>query len=242
MVVYGYFMSTFALAVTQIQVATNAEFAPFESVDTNGNLLGFDIDLMNAIADAVSLQIQWQNVAWNGIFERLDAKQSDVVIAAVVVNEERKQLMDFSNPYFIVRKVILTLDEEELWSIEDFDNLNNRKLAAVQGQSGEIAAQNIFGVDNKNIISYENVDQALAALAAKQVSGMIGDSPVLENYIKTQPDKNLHLVEIPHLATQHYAIAVKIGNTDIINLLNMGLKKVQESGQYDKIYQKYFSN
>ncbi|NJL93557.1 MAG: transporter substrate-binding domain-containing protein [Anaerolineae bacterium] len=83
-----------------IVIGTNAEYPPFESVDEDGNIVGFDIDLFTAIAEDAGLEIEFVNTRWDGIFTALAQGEFDVVISAATITPEREEEVNFTEPYF----------------------------------------------------------------------------------------------------------------------------------------------
>ncbi|KAB2860618.1 MAG: transporter substrate-binding domain-containing protein, partial [Anaerolineae bacterium] len=89
-----------------IKVGTNAEYPPFESVDEEDNIIGFDVELMDAIAADAGFEIEWVNTKWDGIFTALASGEFDAVISAATITPEREEEVDFSNPYFLAGQII----------------------------------------------------------------------------------------------------------------------------------------
>ncbi len=89
------------------RVAANAEFAPFESLDSAGNVEGFDVDLMNAMAKTGNFKVEFKHQPWDSLFPALKNGDTDIIISGVTITDERKQSMDFTDPYFEITQVVL---------------------------------------------------------------------------------------------------------------------------------------
>src|SRR5690606_22118973 len=89
-----------------VSVGLNAEFPPMELVDENGEVVGFDADLMTAIAEKAGFEFEIINTRWDGIFVALQSGEFDVVASAATITEEREDIIDFSNPYFNAGQMI----------------------------------------------------------------------------------------------------------------------------------------
>lgn len=101
------------------RVGTNAEFAPFEFMDTNNNVQGFDIDLLNAMAKAGGFRVEYKHQPWDSLFAALGNGDVDILASAVTITDERKQSMDFSDPYYKITQVILVPQGKDIKSAED---------------------------------------------------------------------------------------------------------------------------
>ena len=144
-----------------VTVGLNAEYPPFEYVDENGEIVGFDPDLMNAIAERAGFEIEWVNTRWDGIFVALASGEFDAVSSAATITEEREEIVDFSNPYFNAGQMIAVLEDraDEIQSPEDLPGL---KVGVQGGTTGDIASSEIDGVE---VVRYDEITLAFQALA-----------------------------------------------------------------------------
>lgn len=222
-----------------LRVATNAEFAPFEYTGDDGKIMGFDIDLMNAMAEAGGFKIAFKNQPWDGIFASLAAGDNDVVISAVTITPERAQSMDFTQPYFEIRQVILVPEDSTIQSIDDLKNA--KKIGVVTGQTGDLAISKMMGATSDKISRYESVTLAIKALQNRGVAAVVSDSAVIQTYIKNNPDDKFKIIEATaDFPKEEYGIVVRKGDQATLDTLNAALQKVRENGEYDKIYNQYF--
>lgn len=228
-----------AEAVKTLKVGVNAEFAPFESTDANGKLEGFDIDLMHAIGKAEGVEIQFTDMPWDGLFVSLNSGDVNALSAAITTTEERKQSMDFSEPYFTITQVIAAPKDKQVATAEDLKNLN--KVAVVTGHTGDLVAQKILGATSAKIVRFENIALAMKEVENGGADVAISDSAVVSHYLKNNPNQDLAIIPAEGFDDEFYGLAVRKGDAETLALLNDGLKKVRESGEYDTIYGKYFS-
>lgn len=131
-------------STTKVLVATDATFKPFEYVDDNQQIVGFDIDLMNEIAKNAGLQIEWVNVPFDSVLAGLSECQYDIGAAAISITDDRKASMLFSDPYLDAGQIVVV--QKDNTTINSKDDLKNLKVAAQLGTTGEIEAQKIEGV------------------------------------------------------------------------------------------------
>ncbi|MBR6027037.1 MAG: basic amino acid ABC transporter substrate-binding protein [Neisseriaceae bacterium] len=228
-----------AKEVKTLRVASNAEFAPFEYTQENGDIVGFDIDLINAMADAGGFKVEIQNTPWEGIFTRLNSGDSDVLLSAITITDERKQTMDFTNPYFEIHQLIMTTENSDIQSLEDLKN--NKKVGVVTGQTGDLAISAMLGATNDKISRYDSVILAVKALQNGAVDAIVSDSATVETYAKNNPETKFVLIQSDQFEREDYGMATRKGDAETLQMLNDALGKVRSNGKYDEIYNKYFA-
>ena len=221
------------------RVAMNAEFAPFESLDSSNQVQGFDVDLMNALAQAGNFKVEYKHQPWDSLFPALANSDADMLISAVTITDERKQTMAFSDPYYTITQIVLVPQGKSVASVNDLKNLD--KVGVVTGQTGDLAVQKILGATSDKIVRYETFALAAKEIENGSVDVVISDSAVVANYVKNNGDKGFAMVQVPDFAEEHYGIAVAKDNTELLNTFNAALKTIKENGEYQKILDKYFA-
>jgi len=206
-----------------IKIATDATFAPFEYTNDAGDLVGFDIDLMNAIAEKAGFEFEWVNVPFDSVLAGLSECQYDAAIAAISISEERKQAMLFSAPYLDAGLVVVV--NTATTDITGIDDLIGKVVAAQLGTTGEMTAQEIEGVTYKPYDSYE---LAFLELANKGVDAVIADNPLAMGYIAANPEKIKAVGDI--LNNEQYGIAICKNNADLQTKIDTALNELIESG------------
>ncbi len=217
----------------KIKVGTNAEYRPMEFVDDKGAVIGFDIDLMNAIAAAGGFEVEFVNTRWDGIFVALDQGEFDAVISSATITDERKQTVNFSDPYFTAGQGLAVKQGSAITGIADVDG---KKVGVQLGTTGDIwASENT----KAEVIRYDEITLAMQALANGDVDAVFNDAPVSADIVKANPE--MGLVMLPELYTsEEYGIAVNQDKADVLAVINKGLAAVRASGEYDTIYEKWF--
>jgi len=208
--------------VPVIKIATDATWPPMEFVDTNKQLVGFDVDLINAVAKAGGFKVNLQNTAWDGIFAGLANGDYDAVISSVTITDERKQTMDFSMPYLNAGQVLVVRTDES--GVTTLADLKGKSAGAQIGTTGAMAIQKVSGVALK---TYDEIGLAVEDLANGRIAGVVVDNPTAANYVLQNDNykSRLKIVGKP-FTEEYYGIAVKKGNTKVLDLINAGLKKV----------------
>ncbi len=216
---------------------TDAAYAPFESQNEQGEIVGFDIEVVQAIAAKAGFEVKFVNTPWEGIFNALTQGDRDLVVSAVTITDERKQTMDFSEPYFDAAQLIAVKADS---SVSKFADLKDLKVGVQTGTTGDEAVSNLLGKTSTNVKRFESTPLALAELAAGGVDAVVADNGVIGHYVTNNPGGSFKTVSDPEFVPEQYGIAVKKGNSELLGLLNTGLAAIQADGTYDQIYAKYF--
>lgn len=217
-------------------VASDASFPPMEYVDETKAMVGFDIDMMNAVAAAMGFKVEFKNTAWDGIFAGLEGSASDAILSAVTITDERKQKYDFSEPYVNAGQIVVVRTEET--AITDNKSLTGKLVGAQIGTTGAFAVQKIEGAKLKE---YDTIDLAMLDLLNKNVDAVVVDTPVAANFVLTSANYKGKLKTVGASFTdEYYGVVVRKGDpTGFLPMFNEGLKKIKADGTYDKIYAKW---
>ena len=223
-----------------LRIGTNPEFAPFESLDEQQKINGFDVDIINAIAQEQGINVEFRSQPWDSLFPALANGDTDAVISGVTITDDRKQTMDFTEPYYQITQVVLAPANKTIKNLDDLKKLS--KIGVVTGQTGDFAAQKLFGATSEKIARYKTVPLLVKEVANGGVDAAISDSAVIANYVKNNPDKSFQIVPLPDFEIENYGIAVRKGDEKNLALLNDGLKKIRANGKYAEIEAKYFAS
>jgi basic membrane protein A len=223
-----------AVDLGTVVVGFNAEYPPFENVDEDGNFVGFDVDLMTAIAEEAGFEFEWVNTRWDGIFVALASGEFDAVISAATITAERAETVNFSDPYFDAGQAItVRADETEIETPED---LAGKRVGVQLGTTGDIW---LTDETEAEVVRYDENTLAFQALANGDVDAAVADNTTAIELVKANPEMNLKFLPTVYTKEQ-YGIAVNMDRTDLLAAINAGLAAVKESGKYDEIYNKYF--
>jgi len=218
-----------------IRVATDATWPPFEYVDDQNKIVGFDIDLMDAIAAKAGLKIEYVNVGFDPLLAGMATGTYDAAISSITIKPERAESMLFTDPYYVAGQMIVVKASNT--AITGESTLAGKALGAQLGTTGEALAQEI---PNANVKSYNQIGLAIQDLMNGQVDAVICDTPIAENYVK----KNSAALKIVGgaLTTEDYGIAVAKGKEDLLKKINDGLKAVKAEGLIDTLVQKWLAS
>ena len=219
-------------AVKTVTVATDATWPPMEMVDAKKNIVGFDIDYMNAIAKAAGFKVVYKNTAWDGIFAGVAAGKYDAIISSVTITPERQKEYDFSEPYIAVGQILVVPKAVKAKAIAD---LKGKKVGAQIGTTGAFEVKKVAGVELK---TYDEVGLAFADMAAGRIEGVVCDNPTAANFaLQNNEYKAKFKIVGEPFTRENYGIVVKKGNKELVDLLNKGIKAVKAKG-LDKQYEK----
>ncbi len=221
-------------ATITLKVALDPTFPPFQSKNADGTLQGFDIDLINAIADAEGFAVDLQALPFDGIIPALQAGTMDATISTMTITKERAEVVDFTRPYFKAGLAIAV--QESNTDITGFESLNGKRIAVQIGTTGEQEARKVPGAD---VRTFDNAPLALQELANGNVDAVINDAPVTLYALKSGQVNGLKVVG-QLLTEEYYGMATPKGSPNL-ERLNSGLGTIIQNGKYREIYQKYFS-
>jgi len=209
-----------------------------EYVDADKNIVGFDIDMMNAIAEAMGFKVEYRNTAWDGIFAGLESGSYDAVLSSVTINDERQEVYDFSDPYINAGQAVVVLVDNT--TIASDADLPGKTVGAQIGTTGALAVADIEGATLKE---YDTVDLAFMDLINGNVEAVVCDTPVAADYAlaSEQYKGKVKIVGEP-FTDEYYGLCVRKGESaDLVQAFNEGLKKIKENGTYAQLYAKWIT-
>jgi polar amino acid transport system substrate-binding protein len=218
------------------RIATDATYPPFETVDElTKEPVGFDIDLIAAIAEEAGFQYELVNVNFDALLAGMAECQFDAAISATTITEERKQSFNFSNPYINAGQVV-TINKEttDITSVAD---LVGKRIGVQIATTGSIEADKIEGAEVK---TYDTVDLAFQDLANRQVDAVIADYPTSLAFIQVNPEKLVTTGDV--FTEEEYGLPVCKTNTELLDLINTGLAAVQAKGLIPVLEAKWLSS
>lgn len=213
-----------------LTVGSDIPYPPFEQ-GKSGNYTGFDVELMEAIAEKIGRTAEFHDTSFETIFRDLAQGKFEAVISAATIKPEREKVVDFSNPYYLSEQALLVSEGS---SIKKLEELEGKPVGVQQGTTGqELAKEELSGAE---VRPYPEGPDAITALKAGTVEGVVIDAPVAEN---AEQAGGVEIAEkIP--TEEDYGIAVAQGETELLEEINEALKEVEEEGAYKKIFEKWF--
>jgi polar amino acid transport system substrate-binding protein len=216
-----------------LKVGTSADFPPFEFQDEKtGAYLGFDLDLIRAIGDAIGMDVQIVNTAWDGLIPGLITGNYDCIVSAMTITDERLKAVNFSDPYFSAGQVVVTMAKDT--KISSIADLEGKKISVQIGTTGDLVASEIKGATVKRF--------NLAPDAVQEVRNGAAHACIIDLAVAAEIAKEYKDIKYGAPFTmEYYGIAIKKNNTALLKNINRGLAMIKASGKYDEIYNKWFA-
>ena len=220
----------------KIIIGTDATWPPMEFVNADKKIVGYDIDFMTEAAKLGGYEVEFKNVAWDGIFAGLGSGKYDAVCSSVSITDERKKTMGFSAPYFKVRQALITAKDAPDGCLKD---LKGKSAGAQIGTTGYFMIKKTEGVTPK---SYDEIGLAVEDLYNGRIAGVVCDDPIAAQYA-LQNEKYKAKLRVACIVDggedEFYGVAVKKGNQKVLDLLNKGIKAAKDAGVDKTLQQKW---
>jgi polar amino acid transport system substrate-binding protein len=219
-----------------LTVCSDVPYPPFEDFDetSESGFKGFDIDIVQAIADGLDLELAVKDSSFDALQsgQALNAGQCDLAASAMTITEERQAALDFSEGYYDSQQSLLVPEGSDIASIDDLDGV---KVGVQQGTTGKAyAEENATGAE---LVSFPSDAEMFQAIKAGQVDALLQDLPVNINH---QDAGGFSVVET-YSTDESYGLAMKKGNTELVEAVDEQLAALREDGSYDEIYNTYFA-
>lgn len=210
-------------------MGTNAEFPPYEFREGD-KIVGIDVEIAQAIAEKMGMTLEIEDMAFDAVIPSVTAGKIDFGAAGMTVTEERKQSVDFTDTYATSAQVIIVKNDSD---ITNLDALTGKVLGVQLGTTGDILAGDIEGA---TIERYNKGMEAVQSLKQNKVDAVVIDEATAKAFVVNNDD--IKILE-EKLTNEDYAIAVKKGNTELVNSMNEAIKELKDSGKLDEIVAKY---
>ncbi|MFO1176358.1 MAG: transporter substrate-binding domain-containing protein [Paracoccaceae bacterium] len=218
-----------------LKVGSDTTSPPMESVDqTSGQVVGFDVDVVNAICAKINCKAEFVTTGWDGIFAALGQGQFDLVASGVSITDERKQTMDFTDPYIVNSQAILVRVEDQALTEDSFKS-GGKKLAAQANTTDASLAETIVG--KENVQAYDTFNAAILALQNKDVDGVVingANAPAYEQQFAGQL-----VAGIKGLQSDPLGLVFRKGDANVA-AFNEGLAAIKADGTLDGLIAKYW--
>ena len=215
----------------KLVMATNAEFPPYEYHDGDA-VVGIDAEIAKAIADELGMELEIEDIAFDSIIPEIVSGKADMGLAGMTVTEDRMQSVDFSNTYAKASQKIIVTEDSEIASPDDLKGV----IVGVQlGTTGDIYVSDLEA-DGTTVERYSKGFEAVQALSQGKIDAVVIDGEPAKTFVaETQGLKILD----ESFTDEEYAIAVKKGNTELLEKINGALKTLKDNGTLDEIVAKY---
>jgi len=226
------------LADGVLSIGTNDTYVPLEFRDDNNEMVGFDIDLGNAIGEELGVDVEWVSTAWDGIFTGLDAKQYDIIISGVSLTEEREENFAMTDPY--ISNGIVIVSGTSVTPATEARDLEGQMVGVQLETTADIAAQDMQTVDGVEFTlkQFDSAMDAFSALEGQTIDYVICDEPVAAFYAAQKPDK--YTITSDVLSNEPIAIACRKEDTAFRDQINGAIATLIDDGTMAELSETWF--
>ncbi|MDN3522859.1 transporter substrate-binding domain-containing protein [Halomonas ramblicola] len=219
-----------------VNVVTDPSFVPFEMMDADtGEMIGFDMDMINEIAERAGFEVNLTTMEFNGIIPAVQTGSQEIAIAGITITEERAEIVDYSDPYYDSGlRIMVRADNDEVETLEDLEGMT---IATKIGSTSYDFLQETFGEDTE-ITPYPGTSDMYMALLGRNVDAAFYDAPNVSYFAQTRGEGRTKVVG-PLYEGQQYGIVFHQGS-EWVEPVNQALAEMREDGTYDEIYEKWF--
>ncbi|MFZ7946154.1 MULTISPECIES: basic amino acid ABC transporter substrate-binding protein [Bacillaceae] len=219
-----------------LRVVTDAAYAPFEYQD-KGEIVGFDIDFVKAVAKEAGYEVKFENVGWDPLFVEIEGKTADLAVSSITITPERLESYDFTVPYFLSKNEILVPKGSTIKSAKD---LEGKKIAVQNGTTAQTIVENLFGKNYDKLKKFENNNLSILELKNNGVDAVVADNTVVETYVKNNPKDNFEFIEDDDAFEKEFYGLLLPKGSKLKGDLDKAVKKVIDNGTYAKLYKQWF--
>ena len=220
----------------QLTVCTDSPYRPFE-FEEDGEFTGFDVDIVNEIADGLSLEAQFQVTPFDAIQSgaALNARQCDLAASAMTITDERAENLAFSDPYFDADQSLM-IRADDAGTYGALDDLAGQRIGVQASTTGAIYA-NENAPEDAEVVDYPDSSALFQALQGTEIAAVLQDFPV--NAFFASQNDTVEIVE-QYPTGEQYGLAAQRDNTALIAAINEELDTLRSDGTYDRIYEEWF--
>lgn len=214
-------------------MATNAEFPPYEYYDGD-KIVGIDAEVAQLLADKLGLELEIKDIDFNSIVPGVQSNKYDIGMAGMTVTEDRLKKVSFSDSYATGVQVVIVPENSDIKGLED---LEGKMIGVQEATTGDIYASDEFG--DENVTKYQNGALAVEGLKTGKVDCVIIDNEPAKAYVAA--NEGLKILETEY-AVEDYAICVNKENTELLEKINKAMDELIESGEFQKVVDKYIKS
>ncbi|WP_077624050.1 amino acid ABC transporter substrate-binding protein [Sediminibacillus massiliensis] len=216
-----------------LTIGTEGTYAPFTFHNEEGELTGYDVEIIREIANRMGVEAEFEETQWDSMFAGLNAERFDLIANQVGINEDRLENYDFSNPYtYSSAVVVVPKNNEDIQSFEDLEG--KRSAQSLTSNYGAIAKEN-----GAEIIQVEGLAQSIELIKQGRADVTVNDKLAVLDYIKQQGDANIEIAAEEEEASES-AFAFNKGNEELVEAVNEQLEAMREDGTLEEISKEWF--
>jgi putative lysine/arginine/ornithine/histidine/octopine transport system substrate-binding protein len=229
-------MSANAMAAEKLRMGIEAAYPPFNNKDASGNVVGFDKDIGDALCAKMKVECSVVTSDWDGIIPALNAKKFDFLVSSLSITDERKQAVDFTDPYYSNKLQFIAPKDVDFKT--DKASLKGKTIGTQRATLAGTYLEDNF--PDVNVKLYDTQENAYLDLVAGRIDGILADKYVQYEWLKSKDGMNYEFKGEPVMDSDKIGIAVRKGDTKLRDDLNKALAEIKADGTYKKINDKYF--
>ncbi len=215
-------------------------FVPMGFKDNNGEIVGFDIDLAKEVSKRIGKQVTFQPIDWSMKESELNSGKIDLIWNGYSITKERKEKVNFTNPYLENRQVIITLVNSKINSKVDLKGMN----VGAQNQSSAVDAINkeeelLKTFKDGKVYTFETNNEALMDLEAKRIDAVVADEILARYYINKKGEGKFKILN-DDFGDESYGVGIRKGNEELLEKLNEAFEDIKKDGTAKKVSEKWF--
>ncbi|MBK1623848.1 ABC transporter substrate-binding protein [Afifella marina] len=230
-----------AQAQETLRIGTEGAYPPFSEITADGKLVGFDIDIANALCDEMKVKCEFISQDWDGIIPALLAGKYDAIVASMSITEERKEKVDFTDKYYDTPQAIVVPKDSDITEATA-ESMADRSVGAQSSTTHAQYAEQIF--PDSDIRLYPSADEYKLDLSSGRLDAALDDVIVLSEWVDSEDGSCCKILTTlpgdPKIYGPGIGIAVRKGDDELREKLNAAIKAIRENGTYKKINDKYF--
>jgi polar amino acid transport system substrate-binding protein len=223
----------------KVIIGTSADFPPFEYLDDDGNIIGFDIDMTKGILENLGYNVEVKDITFDSLIPSLQTGKIDVIAAAMTITSEREEQVDFTNPYYEADQSVLVVDSST-FELNNTIDLQNYTVGSQTGTTGAAWVEEHLvengSMSEQNFSRYDTYTLAVLDLINENIDAVVLDKPVAEAFVANRDVKIIDTI----ITGESYGLAVEQGNTDLLAELNQGLSDLIGSQEWTNLVSTYF--
>ncbi len=219
-----------------LTVCTSLPYPPFESADIDGNVVGFEMDVMDILAEDLGVEKSVIDTDFTGIKsgQAMTSGICDIAAAAMTINPERQAVINFSDPYYEATQALLVKADSTVKGLAD---LSGQSVSAQAGTTGLSFAKDNAEEYGYTVIEFQNITDVEQAVGSGNAAAGFHDDGPLFDFVKQNPDFR---VATTFDTGEQYGFGAALDNTNLIAVTNAMIKRIKDDGTYDKIKTEYF--
>lgn len=218
----------------KIIVAMEGTWAPWTYHDEEDNLVGYDTEVAQKIAEKLGVEVEFVEGEWDGLFAGLDAGRYDIIVNGVDITEERSEKYDFTDAYAYNRTALIVKGDNE--EIQTFEDLNGKTTANTLSSSYAALSES-YGATTKGV---DTLEQTIELVLNGHVDATLNAEVSYYDYLEVHPDADLKIATFTE-DTTHVAIPIRKGEDELREAINKALAELAEEGVLTELSEKYFN-